>query len=189
MVIVKNDNLGCFDTRSSCNREGDRFSKDRWRIVDLAGHSQDEVVANGPNVVHDTGILHRQDWTGQSVFSGYRLSSFDRCLQGSHHRIEWHVKVCPDFFRLNFRTIIDVDFKGRRLFGEILVWAKDHAGAKHLRFIRMDTWADNPLITSYYEGFGFKVVDHVTAPDSPDLGFQYRNLALTLLEMDLTKQV
>lgn len=137
---------------------------------------------------YDKDVLIKEATNGNQykiLIDGAIAIVFSVCY---NDKVIWNEREKGDALYLH-RIAVNPDFKGRRLFGEILAWAKDHAGAKHLRFIRMDTWADNPLITSYYEGFGFKVVDHVTAPDSPDLGFQYRNLALTLLEMDLIKQV
>lgn len=83
------------------------------------------------------------------------------------------------------RIAVNPAFKGRKLFGEILTWAIAHAKSKGLRFIRMDTWAENPAMSEYYKSFGFEFVAHSIAPDSPELGFQYRNLALTLLEMEV----
>jgi ribosomal protein S18 acetylase RimI-like enzyme len=80
------------------------------------------------------------------------------------------------------RIVTNQQFKGQRLFGQILAWCYQHIREKGLRSIRMDTWADNPTIIQYYRSFGFEVVENFTTPDSVELPLHNRNLALTLLE-------
>jgi GNAT superfamily N-acetyltransferase len=99
-------------------------------------------------------------------------------------KIIWGEKENGDALYLH-RIAVNPDFKGRKLFGEILNWATAHARTKGIRCIRMDTWAENPAMSDYYKSFGFVIVGHTTAPDSPELGFQYRKLPLTLLEFEL----
>lgn len=82
------------------------------------------------------------------------------------------------------RIVVNPAFKGQKLFGSILRWALHHIGEKGLKSVRMDTWAANPTIIEYYKGFGFKVVENYTTPDTPELPVHNRNLALTLLEFD-----
>ncbi len=137
---------------------------------------------------YDKGVLIKEATNGNQykiLIDGTIAIVFSVCY---NDKVIWNEKENGDALYLH-RIAVNPDFKGRRLFGEILNWAIADARGRHLPYIRMDTWADNQLITSYYEGFGFKVVDHVTAPDSPDLGFQYRNLDLTLLEMEVAKEV
>lgn len=80
------------------------------------------------------------------------------------------------------RIVVNPAFKGQKLFGSILQWSLDHIREKGLKSVRMDTWAANPTIIEYYKGFGFKVVENYTTPDTPELPVHNRNLALTLLE-------
>lgn len=80
------------------------------------------------------------------------------------------------------RIVVNPEFKGRKLFGEILKWAIQHSKQLGLASIRMDTWAANPTKIEYYKGFGFRVVENYTTPDSPELPVHNRNLALTILE-------
>jgi ribosomal protein S18 acetylase RimI-like enzyme len=77
---------------------------------------------------------------------------------------------------------VNPEFKGQRLFGEILQWAIAAAKSKGFRFVRMDTWASNKNIVEYYVGFGFNVVGNITTPDTEALPVHNRKLALTLLE-------
>ncbi len=83
------------------------------------------------------------------------------------------------------RIVVNPAFKGQKLFGVILEWSIKHAKEKGLDFIRMDTWAANPTIINYYEGFGFEFVENYTTPDSVELPQHNRKLALTLLEYRL----
>lgn len=80
------------------------------------------------------------------------------------------------------RIVVNPEMKGKQLFGAILNWAIEHARQKGLQSVRMDTWASNPTIISYYQRFGFAVVENFTTPDSEELPVHNRNLALTLLE-------
>ena len=85
------------------------------------------------------------------------------------------------------RIVVNPAFKGQKLFGEILEWAKNHCQQKGLNIIRMDTWAANPTIIAYYKTFGFRVVENYTTPESIELPVHNRNLTLTLLEYKLTE--
>jgi GNAT superfamily N-acetyltransferase len=80
------------------------------------------------------------------------------------------------------RIVVNPAFKGKKLFGVILDWAKDHVKQKDLRSIRMDTWADNPTIINYYKTFGFQFIENYTTPDTPELPVHNRRLPMTLLE-------
>jgi ribosomal protein S18 acetylase RimI-like enzyme len=83
------------------------------------------------------------------------------------------------------RIVVNPKFKGQKLFGRILDWCVQHSVQKKLANIRMDTWAANPNIIDYYNGFGFRVIENYTTPDTADLPVHNRKLELTLLEYDL----
>jgi len=83
------------------------------------------------------------------------------------------------------RIVVNPEFKGQKLFSAILDWVIAHSKQKGLATIRMDTWAANPNIITYYQGFGFSFVENYTTPDSEELPVHNRNLALTLLEYKL----
>jgi GNAT superfamily N-acetyltransferase len=80
------------------------------------------------------------------------------------------------------RIVVNPEFKGQKLFGLILDWAAGHCRQKNLANVRMDTWAANPTIIEYYKGFGFRVVEDFTTPDTQELPVHNRRLSLTLLE-------
>ncbi len=71
------------------------------------------------------------------------------------------------------------------VFSLVLNWAKYFAQQKRLRYIRMDTWAENKKIIGYYRSYGFLFVEEYTTPDTQDLPLQHRNLTVALLELEL----
>lgn len=101
-------------------------------------------------------------------------------------QVIWRGKEKGDSIYLH-RIVVNPAFKGQKLFGLILGWAIEHSKQKGLKFIRMDTWADNPIIIDYYKGFGFTFIGNYTTPDSLELPSHNRNLALALLELQLHK--
>jgi ribosomal protein S18 acetylase RimI-like enzyme len=96
-------------------------------------------------------------------------------------RVIWREREAGDSLYIH-RMVVNPACKGKRLFGEVLDWATRHAKSKGLRFVRMDTWADNPPLISYYASFGFRFVEHFTLPDSPELPVHNRGLRVALLE-------
>ena len=103
---------------------------------------------------------------------------------GYSDKIIWRSMDTGDSVYLH-RIVVNPDCKGRKLFGVILEWAIQHAKEKGLKSIRMDTWATNPTIISYYQKFGFSFVENYTTPDRSELPVHNRNLALTLLEYEV----
>lgn len=81
------------------------------------------------------------------------------------------------------RIVVNLKFKGQRLFEKVLSWAKQFALQNNLKFVRMDTWADNKKIITYYQSFGFEFVENYKTTDAPELPTQNRNLNVALLEM------
>jgi ribosomal protein S18 acetylase RimI-like enzyme len=83
------------------------------------------------------------------------------------------------------RIVVNPYHKGQKQFQKILDWAIQHAKEKRRRFIRLDTWANNPNIIAYYQSFGFKWIEDYTTPDTEELPASHRNLSLALLEMEI----
>ncbi|HEY0740952.1 MAG TPA: GNAT family N-acetyltransferase [Chryseosolibacter sp.] len=96
-------------------------------------------------------------------------------------KIIWRALDKGDSIYLH-RIVVNPDFKGQKLFADILEWSVAHAKAKGLKAVRMDTWAANQNIINYYKAFGFSVIENFTTPNVPELPVHNRNLALTLLE-------
>ena len=96
-------------------------------------------------------------------------------------KILWRQMENGDAIYLH-RIVVNPQFKGQRMFGIILEWAIQYAKSKGFKFIRMDTWADDPNIINYYKGFGFYFIEDFNTPDIPELPVHNRNIPLALLE-------
>lgn len=84
------------------------------------------------------------------------------------------------------RIVVHPHFKGQRQFEKVLDWAIAIARQNKLKFVRMDTWADNEKIIDYYKSFGFVFIEYYKTTDAPELPAQNRNLNLALLQMAVT---
>ncbi|RYY38818.1 MAG: GNAT family N-acetyltransferase [Chitinophagaceae bacterium] len=80
------------------------------------------------------------------------------------------------------RVVVHPQTRGGRLFERVLEWACVHAAEKGLRYLRMDTWADNERLIAYYEGYGFAFVERHRTGNDAALPEQHRNLNVALLE-------
>ena len=103
-------------------------------------------------------------------------------------KILWREMERGDSIYLH-RIVVNPKFKGQRLFGVILEWAISHAKNKGIKFIRMDTWANDRNIIDYYKGFGFYFIEDFNTPDIPELPVHNRNIPLALLEYNLAGRI
>ena len=97
----------------------------------------------------------------------------------------WRDKDNGDAVYLH-RIVVNPNFKGQRLFEKVLSWTIEYAHDKELKFVRMDTWAENTKIIDYYKSFGFRLVEYYKTGDETELPSQNRNLHVALLEKALT---
>ena len=81
--------------------------------------------------------------------------------------------------------VVNPNFKGQKQFEKVLNWAKQFAGEKNLKFVRMDTWADNEKIIDYYKSFGFEFIEYYKTTNAPELPIQNRDLNVALLELSV----
>jgi ribosomal protein S18 acetylase RimI-like enzyme len=84
------------------------------------------------------------------------------------------------------RIVVNSKFKGQKQFEKVLNWAKQFVRQNNLKFIRMDTWAENWKIIDYYKSFGFTLIENYKTTDTRELPIQNRNLNVALLEMKIT---
>lgn len=96
-------------------------------------------------------------------------------------KLIWREKESGDAIYLH-RIVLNRKFKGEKLFAKVLDWTLQFALSKNLSYIRMDTWAENEKIITYYKGYGFSFIENYRTPDTDDLPIQYRNLHIALLE-------
>lgn len=101
-----------------------------------------------------------------------------------HDPFIWRERETGDAIYLH-RIVVHPNYRGQRSFEKIFQWAIKDAQEKKLRFIRMDTWANNKKIIAYYKGYGFQFLENYTTPDTEELPAQNRNLAHALLEYAL----
>jgi hypothetical protein len=101
-----------------------------------------------------------------------------------HDELIWREKENGDAVYLH-RVVLNQCYKGEKVFMLVLEWTKNFAQERKLKFIRMDTWADNEKLITYYKTYGFKVIENYTTPDSTQLPLQHRNLKVALLELKL----
>ena len=99
----------------------------------------------------------------------------------------WRDKDHDDAIYLH-RIVVNPKFKGQKQFEKVLNWAKQFARQNALKFVRMDTWADNKKIIDYYKSFGFEFIENYKTSNASELPTQNRNLDVALLEMRLTDQ-
>lgn len=83
------------------------------------------------------------------------------------------------------RIVVNPKYKGQKQFEKILNWAMLFAQKNNLKFVRMDTWADNLKLIDYYKTFGFKFIENYRTTNSSELPSQNRNLNVALLEFRL----
>jgi ribosomal protein S18 acetylase RimI-like enzyme len=93
----------------------------------------------------------------------------------------WREREQGDAIYLH-RIILNQQFKGVKLFRHVLDWALDFAKGRRLKYLRMDTWAENFKIINYYKSYGFVFVENYTTADTEELPVQHRNLKVALLE-------
>ncbi len=83
------------------------------------------------------------------------------------------------------RIVTNPLFRGRNYMNHIIEWARIHAKIKDKKYIRMDTWGDNPKLNDYYLRCGFRSLGIVTPETTENLPKHYSCISLSLLEIEL----
>jgi len=81
------------------------------------------------------------------------------------------------------RIVTHPDFRGYAFVKEIIKWAKQYSLVNRIKYIRMDTWADNEKLLDYYTGCGFNYVGVVTMEKTDGLPKHYEGISLSLFEI------
>ena len=81
------------------------------------------------------------------------------------------------------RIVTHPEFRGYSLVKEIIKWAKAFAPLNGIKYIRMDTWADNEKLLAYYTDCGFDYVGVVTMQETEGLPKHYEGISLSLFEI------
>ncbi|MFC3364138.1 GNAT family N-acetyltransferase [Pedobacter fastidiosus] len=81
------------------------------------------------------------------------------------------------------RIVTHPNFRGYSFVKEIIKWAKKYASENSIKYIRMDTWADNEKLLEYYTACGFDYVGVVTMNETEGLPKHYEGISLSLFEI------
>lgn len=81
------------------------------------------------------------------------------------------------------RIVTHPDFRGYAFVKEIIKWARQYCLDNDLKYIRMDTWADNEKLLDYYTSCGFEYVGVVTMQKTDGLPKHYEGISLSLFEI------
>lgn len=83
------------------------------------------------------------------------------------------------------RIVTHPGFRGYAFVKEIIKWARQYCLDNDLKYIRMDTWADNEKLLDYYTSCGFEYVGVVTMQKTDGLPKHYEGISLSLFEIAL----
>jgi ribosomal protein S18 acetylase RimI-like enzyme len=101
-------------------------------------------------------------------------------------KLIWRGKEKGDAIYLH-RIVLNRTFQGEKGFQKILNWTLGYAKERLLKYIRMDTWAENEKLISYYKTYGFRFIENYTTANTEALPIQHRNLKVALLELDISQ--
>ena len=83
------------------------------------------------------------------------------------------------------RIVTHSKFRGFAFVKEIIKWAKAFSLNNGIKFIRMDTWADNEKLLEYYTGCGFNYVGVAVMEKTEGLPKHYEGISLSLFEIEV----
>jgi ribosomal protein S18 acetylase RimI-like enzyme len=86
------------------------------------------------------------------------------------------------------RIVTHPDFRGLGFVQHITDWAIEFSKNRGLDFVRMDTWADNPKLVSYYKSFGYKDAGTIQITADSGLPKHYEGITLQLFEIGISCQ-
>lgn len=121
--------------------------------------------------------LHFSGFTPDGVLAGFfSVALSDATIWGSKEK--------GDAIYIH-RMCVNPACKGNRLAASVLKWAYDYASECGRRFVRMDTWGDNPRLIDYYVACGFRHLGNLQMGHAPDLLPHYKNANLALFENEV----
>ncbi|TCC94310.1 GNAT family N-acetyltransferase [Pedobacter frigiditerrae] len=81
------------------------------------------------------------------------------------------------------RIVTHPDFRGYGFVNIITNWAKAYAKDNQIQFVRLDTWADNEKLFTYYTSCGFNHVGSIKIAADSGLPKHYEGIRLNLFEI------
>ncbi|MFC4213144.1 GNAT family N-acetyltransferase [Pedobacter lithocola] len=85
------------------------------------------------------------------------------------------------------RIVTHPNYRGYSFVKEIIKWGKLFAPMNGIKFIRMDTWADNDKLLEYYTSCGFSFAGTVTMEQTEGLPKHYEGISLNLFEIEVNE--
>lgn len=83
------------------------------------------------------------------------------------------------------RIVTNPEFRGASFVKDIIEWGKEFGRSNEKKYIRMDTWGDNPKLIEYYVKCGFTYLGNINPTASPVLPKHYENITLALFEIEI----
>ncbi len=83
------------------------------------------------------------------------------------------------------RIVTHPDFRGYGFVKLITEWAINFAKNNQISFVRLDTWADNEKLVSYYKEFGFNDAGTIKISADSGLPKHYEGITLQLFEISV----
>ena len=145
-------------------------------------------------------------WQAQNnfnVWKGYDKEILDREMkEGLQHKLMiennialvfsaiyndkylWHERDQDDAVYVH-RLVVNPGFRGKRLFGEVFNWLIADAKNRKRKYLRLDTWGDNPKMIAYYASFGYRFIKNYSSGNDLELPIPHRNLFFALMEYEI----
>ena len=120
----------------------------------------------------EAGHLYRVD-AGEAIVGVFSVAYEDAAIWGPHERGA-HVYL--------HRIARAANYPGRGLVDAVLTWADEHCAQLGREGLRMDTWASNTALITYYQARGFQLIGEHTLSADPRLPAHYHENTFALLE-------
>ena len=83
------------------------------------------------------------------------------------------------------RIVTNPAFRGNNFVQKIVDWSKDHGKMRGKKYIRLDTWSDNPKLKDLYVQCGFQFLG-IAVPSNPEaLPSHYSTITLSFFELEI----
>jgi ribosomal protein S18 acetylase RimI-like enzyme len=81
------------------------------------------------------------------------------------------------------RIVTNPAFRGRNFVQKVVKWSKNQARTSGKKFIRLDTWSDNPRLKELYLQCGFQFLGNQTPANPAALPIHYSTITLGMYEL------
>ena len=86
------------------------------------------------------------------------------------------------------RIVTHPKFRGQNFVAVIVQWAKTHGSILGKKFVRLDTWSENPRLKEHYLRCGFQFVGVITPTNFTTLPSHYAGISLGLFEISIEEK-